>query len=137
MQWNSFQNILDETVKPLFWEGKHSMQLQNNTTANFDGLLIVHLSIFILVINQLDAQNLFYNKFIWCLYMFWPPCAHCQEVKIVLCSLWYHHTETSEWSKITKIDHSLVSVWWYQRLYNTILPSWRWAHVLETCRGLK
>ena len=29
--------------------------------------------------------------------------AHRQEVKIVLYSLWYHHTETSEWSKITKI----------------------------------
>ena len=28
---------------------------------------------------------------------------HRQEAKIVLCSLWYHHTETSEWSKITKI----------------------------------
>ena len=79
-----------------------------------------------------------------------------RRAKIVLYSLWYHHTETSEWSKITKIikiikiqfykyehmvvkfttmcsylqnciliilvilDHSLVSVWWYQRLYNTI-----------------
>ena len=30
-------------------------------------------------------------------------CAHRQEVKVVLCSLWYHYTETSEWSKITKI----------------------------------
>jgi len=30
-------------------------------------------------------------------------CAHHQEVKIALYSLWYHHTETSEWSKITKI----------------------------------
>ena len=30
-------------------------------------------------------------------------CAHRQEVKIVLYSLWYHHTETSEWSKITKV----------------------------------
>jgi len=30
---------------------------------------------FILVINQLDAQNLFYNKFISCLYMFRAPCA--------------------------------------------------------------
>jgi len=30
--------------------------------------------------------------------------AHCQEVKIVLYSLWYHHSETSEWSKITKIQ---------------------------------
>ena len=34
-------------------------------------------------------------------------CAHRQEVKIVLYSLWYHHTETSECffliTKITKI----------------------------------
>ena len=37
-----------------------------------------------------------------------------RRVKIVLYSLWYHHTETRDWSKITKIlvilDHSLVSV---------------------------
>ena len=38
--------------------------------------------VFILVINELDAQNLFYNKFISCLYMFRAPCAHRQEVKI-------------------------------------------------------
>ena len=43
---------------------------------NFNALLTVHLSIFILIINQLDAQNLFYNKFISCLYMFRAPCAH-------------------------------------------------------------
>ena len=55
-------------------------------------LLTVHVSIFILVINQIDAQNLFYNKLISCLYMFPAPCAHHQEVKIVLYSLWYHHT---------------------------------------------
>ena len=30
-------------------------------------------------------------------------CAHRQEVRIVLYSLWYHHTETIEWSKINKI----------------------------------
>ena len=29
--------------------------------------------------------------------------AHRQEAKIVLYSIWYHHTETSGWSKITKI----------------------------------
>jgi len=39
-------------------------------TTDFDVLLTVHLSIYISVINQLDAQNLFYNKFISCLYMF-------------------------------------------------------------------
>ena len=48
-------------------------------------------------------KKLFYSKFISCLYMFRAPCAHRQEVKIVLYSLWYHHTETSEWSKVTKI----------------------------------
>ena len=70
---------------------------------NFDVLRTVHLSIFILVITQLDAQNLFNNKFISCLYIFRAPCAHRQEVKILLYSLWYHYTETSEWSKVTKI----------------------------------
>jgi len=36
----------------------------------FDVLLTVPLSVFISVINQLDTQNLFHNKFISCLYMF-------------------------------------------------------------------
>ena len=31
-------------------------------------------------------------------------CAHHQEVKIALYSLRYHHTETSVWSKITKVQ---------------------------------
>jgi len=31
-------------------------------------------------------------------------CAHHQEVRIALNSLWYCHAETSEWSKITKIQ---------------------------------
>jgi len=31
-------------------------------------------------------------------------CAHHQEIQIALYSLWYHHTETSEWSKVTKIQ---------------------------------
>ena len=30
--------------------------------------------------------------------------AHRQEAKIVLYNFCYHHTETSEWSKITKIS---------------------------------
>ena len=47
---------------------------------------------------------LFYNKFIMFLYIFRELCAHHQEVEIVLYSIWYHHTQTSEWSKITKIQ---------------------------------
>jgi len=73
-----------------------SLHAKVNKVANryicFDVLLTVHLSIFILVIIQLDAQNLFNNKFISCFYMFRATCAHRQEVKIVLYSLWYHHT---------------------------------------------
>jgi len=47
-----------------------SRKRKDDRNANFDVLLTVHLSAFISVINQLDAQNLFYNKFISCLYMF-------------------------------------------------------------------
>jgi len=35
--------------------------------------------------------------------MFRALCAHRQEAKIVLYSLWYRNIETSELSKITKI----------------------------------
>ena len=54
-------------------------------------LLTVHLSV-ILVIDQINAQILVYNKFIIRLYMFRALCDHHQEVKIVLYSIWYHHT---------------------------------------------
>ena len=47
--------------------------------------------------------------------MFQAPCAHRQEVKIVLHSIWYHHTETSEWSKITKIT-KITKIYKYERL---------------------
>jgi len=54
--------------------------------------------------SDLMHKFLFYNKFIVFLYMFRALCAHHQEVKIALYSLWYRHTETSEWSKVTKIQ---------------------------------
>jgi len=47
--------------------------------------------------------------------MFRAPRAHRQEVKIVLCSLWYHHTETSEWSKITKIT-KMTKIYKYEHI---------------------
>ena len=56
------------------------------------------------VFNQLDAQNFFHNKFYFMPLHVSCTCAHHEEVKIALHSLWYHHIETSEWSKITKIQ---------------------------------
>jgi hypothetical protein len=85
------------------WTDFYETENMRRENSNFDVLLTVLLSTFILAINQLDAQNLFYNKFISCLYMLRAPCAHRQGVKIVLYSLWYLYTETSEWSKFAKI----------------------------------
>ena len=54
-------------------------------------LLTVHLGIFISVFNQLDSQNLFHSKFYFMPLNVSSTCAHHQEVKIALHSLWYHH----------------------------------------------
>ena len=43
-------------------------------------------------LTNLMHKILFYNNFISRFYMFRAPCAHRQEVKIVLYSIWYHHT---------------------------------------------
>jgi len=63
-----------------------------NDSPNFDVLLTVHLSIFISVFNQLDAQNLFHNKFYFMPLHVSSVCAHHQEVKIALHSLRHHHS---------------------------------------------
>ena len=51
--------------------------------------------------------------------MFRALCVHHQEVKIVLYSIWYHHTETSEWSKITKIYKVAVCIYLYIHSHET------------------
>ena len=104
---------------------------------NCDVLLTVHLSIFILVINQLDAQNLFYDKFISCLYMFRAPCAHRQEVKIVLYSLWYYHTY--RWPSRAKPVHG-TATYRCDDTRGCIIQFWPPDDehmVLETCIGMK
>ena len=45
--------------------------------------------------------------------MFRATCAHRQEVKSLLYSLWYHQTETSEWPKITNIT-KITEVYKYE-----------------------
>jgi len=49
-------------------------------------------TLFISVFNQLDAQNLFHNKFYFMPVHVSSICVLHQEVKIALPSLWYHHT---------------------------------------------
>jgi len=80
-------------------------------------------------------KYLFYNEFIIYLYMFRARSAHHQEVKIVLYSIWYRHTETSEWSK-TNLNQSRDSVWRYQMLYIQISPPDDEHIEFETCRGI-
>ena len=62
----------------LLWESQAINRVEKMQSIRMLNKLV---HIFILVINQLDAQNLFYNKFISCLNMFRAPCAHRQEVK--------------------------------------------------------
>jgi len=50
---------------------------------------------------------LFYNNFITCLYMFRALCAHHQEVKAVLYSLWYHHT--CRWPSGAQVERRVFS----------------------------
>ena len=48
---------------------------------------------------------LFYSKFIKCLYMFRALYAHHQEVKVVLYSIWYHHT--CRWPSGAQVERGL------------------------------
>ena len=48
-----------------------------------------HQQKFISVFNEIDAQNLFYNKFHFMPLHVSSTCAHHQKVKIALHSLWY------------------------------------------------
>ena len=50
---------------------------------------------------------LFYNKFIMCLYMFRALCAHHQEVKIALYSIWYQLPP----SNVAKLEVAAQKIW--------------------------
>ena len=66
-----------------------SLSLHNLLTMH--GHRNLKLNKLISVINQLEAQNLFHNKFYFMPLHVSSTCAHHQEVKIALHSLWYHH----------------------------------------------
>ena len=58
----------------------------------FDALLTVNLSIFISVINQLDAQTFCFTISLFLFFHVSSTCAHHREVNSALHSLWYHHS---------------------------------------------
>ena len=67
--------------------------------------------IIISVFNQLDAQNLFHNKFYFMPLHVSSTCAHHQEFKIALHSLWYHHTYVEAWNKLIVKPKFCPSSW--------------------------
>ena len=52
-------------------------------------------------------KNVVYNKFIIRLYMFRALCAHHQEVKIVLYSIWCYHTYS--WPSGAQVERGLCT----------------------------
>ena len=125
------------------WLRKNSLEQAESKLQEFDILLTVQLSIFISVFNQLDVQNLFHNKLYFIPLHVSSTCAHHQEVIIALHSLCYHHTY--RWPSRARVEtvlsqpvHETATYRCdYQRLCNAIMTSRWWAHVLETCRGMK
>ena len=83
----------------------------------FDILLTVHLSTFLSLFNQLDAQNLFHNKFYFMPLHVLSTYAHHQEVKIALHSLWYHHTY--RWRSHACVERGFVITQRDMQLNNT------------------
>jgi len=92
-----------------------------------------------LVINKLNAQILVLNKFIIFLYMFRGLCAHYREVKIVLYSIWYHHT--CRWPSGAQVVQPMERMATYRVWYTRCCIVQFWPPddehiVLETCRGI-
>ena len=93
------------------------LRVQRKTPDDGQSNCLKHVEFFISILNQPDAQNLFHNKFYFMPLHVSSTCAH--------------HCITQP------LVSSHLQVWWYRRLCNAILTSWWWAHVLETCRGMK
>ena len=67
----------------------------------FDVLLTVHLSIFISLFNQLDAQNLFHNKFYFMPLHVSSTCAHHQ--------VWWYQ----------RLCNAILTSWWWAHMLET------------------
>ena len=113
----------------IWFAGRNYYKHFQNDIWNFDDLLTVHLSLYIPVINQLDAQNF------------------CFTISLFHASTCFEHMCSSSGGKNCIIQplvssHLYVAAsctGWESPLStcNAIFTSWWWAHVLETCIGTK
>jgi len=86
-------------------------------------------------LTNLMHKILFLNKFITCLYMFRALCAHHQEVKTVLYSIWYH--QTCRWPSRAPVHRT--ATYRFDDTRCCIIQFWPPDDehiVLETCRGM-
>jgi hypothetical protein len=73
---------------------------------------------------------LFCNKFIIRLYMFRALCVHHQEVKIVLYSIWYHHT--CWWPSRAQVFSEPFCVYLSESVTAVILHNFFFIYILLT-----
>ena len=123
-------------VLPLYGEIRHYITLlaalwQQRRWITLIGLVQYHsgeTSSNILVINQLDAQNLFYNKFIIFLYMFRTLlCSSSGVQNCIIQHLVSSHCVGGRPVRRLKEDcapDGHLQVWRYQMVYNIILTPW-------------
>ena len=69
---------------------------------------------------------LFYNNFIIRLYMLQALCAHHQVVKIVLYSIWYHHTCRWPVHRLREdfLSSLFLKIWGTQLFQNIVSNVW-------------
>ena len=87
------------STRPVFVASVHSEHccLCESDLINFDVLLTVRFSIFILVINQPDVQNFFYDKFSSYIYMFIRKSKLCYFDLLTMSTWCSKHVEA--WNK--------------------------------------
>ena len=124
---------------------------RTRNTLNLSGLEPETIYPILSPFNQLDAQNLFHNEFYFMPLHVSSTCAHHQEVKTVLYSIWYHHTcrwpsrapdmcskHEEAWNKLVVKQKFCASSWLITRInifYTGTIVTFLYFY--EECLGFK
>ena len=84
-----FISVINQLDAQKFW---YTISLFHASTCFEHNVLIIRRSKLYYTASGIVTPVGGHPKFIICLYMFRALCAHHKEVKIVLYSIWYHHT---------------------------------------------